>query len=465
MIASNDDTIGAISTPLGEGGIGIVRLSGKDALRIVERIFSSPKNKTLSDQESHCITYGRIHDPETGTSIDEVLVTIMKSPASYTREDVVEINCHGGMVPLRETFELVLRYGARMAEPGEFTKRAFLNGRIDLSQAEAVLDLIRAKSEESRRIALEQLQGGLSKKITELRDDIARVCAQAEVQIDFPEDEIEPASETHLRESTHRIEKELEDLGKTFREARFFREGLSTTIVGRPNVGKSSLLNSLLKRDRAIVTDIPGTTRDVLEEYLNIHGLPLRIMDTAGIRDVSDAAEREGVSRSLSSIEHADLVIALFDSSEPLNDQDLRVLDKIRARNALIVLNKSDLSYALNETETKRLRADPRRPVLHISATRGDGLDLLKTTIFESCLKDWKEEREGIVVSNLRHKTAIEHARSALTRARNVLTGNQPLEFLALEYRDALDHLGEIVGTVTADDILDMIFNDFCIGK
>ena len=465
MIASNDDTIGAISTPLGEGGIGIIRLSGRDAIHIAECIFSSPKDKTLSGQESHRIIYGRIHDPATGARIDEVLVTIMKSPSSYTREDVVEINCHGGMVPLRETFELVLRYGARMAEPGEFTRRAFLNGRIDLSQAEAVLDLIRAKTEESRRIALEQLQGGLSKKITELRDSLAQICAQAEAHIDFPEDEIEPASEKHLLESTVRIERELEDLLKTFREARFFREGLSTTIVGRPNVGKSSLLNSLLKRDRAIVTDMPGTTRDVIEEYLNIHGLPLRIMDTAGIRDVSDVAEREGVMRSLSSIEHADLVIALFDSSEPLNDQDLQVLDKIRGRNALIVLNKNDLACALDKADMKRLRADHHRPVVHISATGGNGLDTLKTSIFESCLKDWKEEREGIVVSNLRHKTAIEHARSALTRGRGLLTGNQPLEFLALEFRDALDHLGEIVGTVTADDILDMIFNDFCIGK
>jgi tRNA modification GTPase len=465
MIASNDDTIGAISTPLGEGGIGIVRLSGKDAVRIVERIFSSPKQKPLSGQKSHLITFGRIHDPETGTCIDEVLLTIMKSPASYTREDVVEINCHGGMVPLRETFELVLRYGARIAEPGEFTRRAFLNGRIDLSQAEAVLDLIRAKTDESRRIALEQLQGGLSKKITELRDELAQVCAQAEAQIDFPEDEIEPASETHLRELTHRIEKELEDLLKTFREARFFREGLSTTLAGRPNVGKSSLLNSLLKKDRAIVTDIPGTTRDVIEEYLNIHGLPLRIMDTAGIRDVSDTVEKEGVMRSLSSIEYADLVLAIFDSSEPLNDQDRLVLERIRGLHSLILLNKCDLPAGLNTADMEILRAASRGPMLHISATRGDGIEALKTAIFESCLTDWKEGREGAVVSNLRHKTAIEHTVSALKRARALLAGNQPFEFLALELRDALDHLGQIVGSVTTDDILDMIFSDFCIGK
>ena len=465
MFASNDDTIGAISTPLGEGGIGIIRLSGTEAIRIADHIFASPRHISLSDRESHRITYGKILDPETGKEVDEVLVTIMKSPSSYTREDVVEINCHGGMVALREAFSLVLRYGARMAEPGEFTRRAFLNGRIDLSQAEAVLDLIRAKTEESRRIALEQLRGGLSAKITELRDELARVCAQTEAHIDFPEDDIEPASEKQILETTGMIERELETLLKTFQEARFFREGLSTTIVGRPNVGKSSLLNALLKRDRAIVTDIPGTTRDVLEEYLNIHGLPLRIMDTAGIRDVSDIAEKEGVTRSLSSIAHADLVIALFDSSEPLSDQDLLVIDKISGRNALIVLNKCDLACALGDADMERLQKASPRPVLFISATRGDGLETLKTVIFESCLKDWKEEREGIVVSNLRHKTAIEHALAALRRARGLLAGNQPLEFLSLEFRDALDRLGQIVGAVTTDDVLEMIFNDFCIGK
>jgi tRNA modification GTPase len=319
-----DDTIAAISTPLGEGGIGIVRLSGKDSLQTAEKIFSSPKNKSLNDSKSHRVVYGYIKDPSTGKEIDEVLVTIMRSPCSYTKEDVVEINCHGGMIPLRKTLELVLKEGARLAEPGEFTKRAFINGRIDLSQAEAVLDLIRSKTDESRRIAIEQLQGGLSEKITALRDRLTEVCAHVEAYIDFPEDEIETASTKAVLESMKDIGRELHALLKTYDEARFFREGLSTAIVGSPNVGKSSLLNALLKKDRAIVTEYPGTTRDIIEEYLNINGLPLRIMDTAGIRDVQDIAEKEGVKRSLLSIENADIVIAMFDCSELLKKRILK---------------------------------------------------------------------------------------------------------------------------------------------
>src|SRR4030065_351152 len=295
---SIDDTIAAISSPLGEGGIGIVRLSGKDSIQIAEKIFSSPKNKTLKDSKSHRIIYGYIKDHLNDKEIDEVLVTIMRSPYSYTREDIVEINCHGGMVALRKTLELTLKQGARLAEPGEFTKRAFINGRIDLSQAEAVLDLIRSKTDESRRIAIEQLQGGLSEKITALRDRLTELCAHVEAYIDFPEDEIETASKKDMLETMKDIDRELQTFLKTYDEARCFREGLSTAIVGRPNVGKSSLLNALLKKDRAIVTEIPGTTRDVIEEYLNINGLPLRIMDTAGERRVEEVAENKGGGRS-----------------------------------------------------------------------------------------------------------------------------------------------------------------------
>ena len=281
-----DDTIAAISTPLGEGGIGIVRLSGKDSIRISDAIFHSPKNKTLAGSKSHRVLYGHIFDPQSGLNIDEVLITVMRAPHSYTREDIIEINCHGGMITLRKTLELVLQHGARLAEPGEFTKRAFLNGRLDLSRAEAVLDLIRSKTDESRRIALEQLQGGLFSKITSLRDGLTDICVRIEAHIDFPEDEIETASRQELSDAMRLVKNDLHSLLKTYEEAKFFREGLSTAIVGRPNVGKSSLLNALLQRDRAIVTEIPGTTRDVLEEYLNIKGLPLRIMDTAGIRQV-----------------------------------------------------------------------------------------------------------------------------------------------------------------------------------
>src|SRR4030066_971273 len=406
---TDDDTIAAISTPLGEGGIGIVRLSGKGSLQIAEKIFSSPVNKSLGNLKPNSIVYGHIRDPLTGQKVDEVLVTIMKSPHSYTKEDVVEINCHGEMITLRKTLELVLKQGARLAEPGEFTKRAFINGRIDLSQAEAVLDLVRSKTDESRRIAIEQLQGGLSEKTTSLRDRLTELCVHVEAHIDFPEDEIETVSTQAMLESMKDIGRELQILLKTYDEARFFREGLSTAIVGSPNVGKSSLLNALLKKDRAIVTEYPGTTRDVIEEYLNINGLPLRIMDTAGIRDVQNVAEKEGVKRSLQSIENADFVIAVFDSSEPFQDEDFEVIEKIKGKPLIIVvMNKCDLP-SVSDKSVIASRFSPRDVlILDISALCGTGLEELKYLIFSSSLKDLKEEKEGVLVTNLRHKIAIE---------------------------------------------------------
>jgi tRNA modification GTPase len=465
MFSNDDDTIAAISTPLGEGGIGIVRISGRSALTIAEKIFSSSRNKSLRDRHSFTLTRGYILDPLTRSKIDEVLISIMRSPRSYTKEDIVEINCHGGMISLRKILELVLKQGARLAEPGEFTKRAFLNGRIDLSQAEAVLDLIRSKTDESRRIAVEQLQGGLSEKVVSLRDRLTDICVNIEAYIDFPEDEIGTTSKKEMLSSMHEIDADLQKLVKTYDEARFFREGISTAIVGRPNVGKSSLLNALLQKDRAIVTEIPGTTRDVIEEYLNINGLPLRIMDTAGIREVHDVAETEGVKRSLKSIENADLVIAMFDQSEPLKDEDIEVAEKIRNKNVIITLNKCDLPTAIDENSLSSCIMNPASCILNISATRGDGIDELKDTILKSCLKNWRENREGVVVTNLRHRTAIESACESMGRAARSLTGNQPIEFIALEIRDSLDKLGEIVGAVTSEDILNKIFIDFCIGK
>jgi tRNA modification GTPase len=459
-----DDTIAAIATPLGEGGIGIVRLSGKEALRIADSVFRSPKGKTLAGSDSHQLLYGHIADPKSGAKIDEVLASVMKSPHSYTTEDVVEINCHSGMITLRKTLELVLQRGARLAEPGEFTKRAFLNGRIDLSQAEAVLDLIRSRTDESRRIAVDQLQGSLFAKITSLRDRLTDVCVHIEACIDFPEDEIETASQKNLLDTMGIVRDDLTGLLKTYDEARFFREGLQTAIVGRPNVGKSSLLNALLQKDRAIVTEIPGTTRDTLEEYLNIKGLPLRIMDTAGIRQVEDIAEKEGVRRSLKSIENADIVLAIFDGSEPLKEEDFEVIRKVKNKTAIYVLNKSDLPAVADQNSFSSFDLPPSS-FLRISATRGEGIEDLKDKVVSSSLKDWKEEREGVVVSNVRHKTSLEKAANSLEKAMDALTANQPLEIVALEMRASLDSLGEIVGAVTSEDILNRIFSDFCIGK
>lgn len=458
-----DDTIAAISTPPGEGGIGIVRLSGKDAFKIADRLFHSPKGKKISEVHSHRIVYGFVKDPLTNDTIDEVLVSVMRSPNTYTREDIVEINCHGGMLPLRKVLELVIREGARLAEPGEFTKRAFLNGRLDLSEAEAVIDLIRAKTDESGRIALEQLKGRLSEKILKLREALTQICTFVEAYIDFPEEEIEISSKKEMMESAGSILAELETLLKTYEEGRFFREGLGAAIVGRPNVGKSSLLNALLQKDRAIVTEMPGTTRDIIEEYLNINGLPLRIIDTAGIRESHDMAEREGVKRSLRAIEDADLVIAVVDGAQALHREDIEVLEKVKEKNAVIAINKSDIHGTDRELPSRLKPYSPR--IMNISATTGKGLDELKNMIFDSCLKNWKEQKEGIIITNLRHKIAIQAAHDSLGNALKSMETNQPLEITAIDLREALDRLGEIVGAVTTDDILNRIFSDFCIGK
>jgi tRNA modification GTPase len=464
------DTIAAISTPLGEGGIGIVRLSGRDAVSIVSKLFSSARNRRMEKIESHKLVHGFIKDPSTSAAVDEVLVTVMKAPHTYTREDVVEINCHGGLFPLRKVLELTLNYGARLAEPGEFTKRAFLNGRINLSQAEAVIDLINAKTEESARIALEQLSGGLSERIISLRDIISSICAHIEAYIDFPEEEIEKASLDGMLKEIKNARDDLSVLSGTFEEGRFFREGLKVAIVGRPNVGKSSLLNAFLKRDRAIVTDTPGTTRDILEEYLNIKGLPVRIMDTAGIRETHEMAEKEGVARSLKAIADADIVIGIIDGTSALHDEDLVVLDKIKDGTTVIAINKSDLPSTGDDLEM-RLR-EYSLDIVRISARTGAGLGELKDRIINSVSGRRRSgegrfsyENNGAIITNVRHKAAIDSAVGALDRAADNLKSALPLEVVAVEMRDALDKLGGIVGVVTTDDILNRIFSEFCIGK
>jgi tRNA modification GTPase len=457
----SDDTIAAISTPVGQGGIGIIRMSGPEAFSIADRIFRSGTPGTPSAAPSRRMLYGQITDPADEHMVDEVLLCVMRAPHSYTCEDVVEINCHGGMVSVRKILELVLRQGARLSAPGEFTKRAFLHGRIDLSQAEAVLDIINAKTEESMKIACEQLRGGLTGRLSELREQLIEISAFVEAYIDFPEDEIEAASKERIEKRLLETRHEIRRLSNTFNEARFFRDGLSVAIVGRPNVGKSSLLNTLLMKDRAIVTDLPGTTRDLIEDYLNIGGLPIRIMDTAGIRNSDEVIEQEGIRRSMQAIEQADFIIAMFDSSEPLRKEDLDLIALIRSKNAVMVFSKADLPCVVS---LENIMSEGRQ-YLHLSTVTGEGIDELKTVIFESNIPDWKEEREGVIVTNMRHKTALDSAAESLGRAAELLSRNEPLELFSIEMRDALNRIGEITGVISSDDILNKIFSSFCIGK
>jgi tRNA modification GTPase len=456
-----DDTIAAISTPIGQGGIGIVRISGPKSLAIAERIFRGRRPDTLPCAGSFTMHYGQIADPRNDGVVDEVILSVMRGPGSYTKEDIVEINCHGGMVSVRETLELVLSLGARMAEPGEFTKRAFLNGRISLNEAEAVLDLIAARTEESMRIAADQIRGVLSVRLAELKDRLVDICSFVEAHIDFPEEDFETKTFSEVLDRLHGIGHEMKKISATFQEARFFREGLSVAIVGRPNVGKSSLLNALLKKDRAIVTEFPGTTRDLIEEYLNIKGLPVRIIDTAGIRDSVEAVEKEGIRRSLDAMEKADFVIAVLDGSEALKGEDFEILARIRKKNSVIAINKTDLPVEISLAQI----ALSGRQYLHISAVAGRGLDELKSAIFDSNLGSWKEEREGVVVTNMRHKLALDKAAAAVGRAMGIIEKEQPLELFSVEMRDALDGIGEITGAVATEDILNKIFSEFCIGK
>ncbi len=449
------DTICAVSTPPGEGGIGIIRISGTEAIPIASRIFR-PKKDAAGFGSSHTLRYGLVVDPATGETVDEALVSVMLAPATYTREDVVEINCHGGMMPLWRTMGLLVAAGARQADPGEFTKRAFLNGRIDLAQAEAVMDVIRARTVLAQQAANEQLRGGLSLAVSALRNRLVSIVASVEAAIDFPEDVESPGVAT-LEGQVLRVLAMVEELLSSASFGRILREGCATAIVGRPNVGKSSLLNALLRQDRAIVTEVPGTTRDVLEEYLNISGVPLRILDTAGIRHSHDIVEQEGVRRSLAAIESADIVLLVLDGSQPLAPEDSRVLSSVAGKQVITVINKSDLPRKL---EAMRL---PAAQVM-VSCRTGAGLAELRTAVTNLVQKGTAAHEHGWAV-NQRHRTALEQAKSSLQNALGTIRSGLSPEFVAVDLRAALDSLGLIIGATYTEDILERIFNDFCIGK
>ncbi len=453
------DTICAVSTPPGEGGIGIIRMSGKDAISIGARVFTPRHdNNDFTRAATHTLHYGHIIDPGTGETVDEVLISVMRGPATYTREDVVEINCHGGMMPLWRTMGLLINAGARQAEPGEFTRRAFLRGRIDLAQAEAVMDIIRAKTDLSHRAANELLMGGLSTEVSNLRDRLVSLLASVEAGIDFPEEDLETESGTSLADEVSGIVTTIEGLLSSFAFGRILRDGFATAIVGRPNVGKSSLLNALLKQNRAIVTEIPGTTRDVLEEYLNVSGIPIRILDTAGIRHTNDTIEQEGVRRSLAAIESADIVLVVLDGSEKLKDEDQRVLKEVEGKSAIAVINKSDLPRKLEVLDRPRMQVS-------LSCRAGDGLDSLKRAVSDMVKQGTVRAREHAWAVNQRHKGALEQTMISLEKSLESINADLSPEFIAVDLRDALDSLGLIIGATYTEDILERIFNEFCIGK
>ena len=454
-----EDTICAIVTPQGIGGISVIRLSGRDAIDIASRLFHQKSGRPLSEAQTHTLHYGDIINLSSGEKIDEVLVSLMRSPHSFTCEDVVEVSCHGGPLVTSRILETFLKEGTRLAEPGEFTKRAFLNGRIDLAQAEAVIDIIRARTEEGMRCALWQLDGKLSNEINVLHDDMAGAIASLEAYIDFPEEELGVATEDLLGRVQSVITR-IDRLIEGYYRWRPFREGILTTIVGRTNVGKSSLLNTLIGEERAIVTPHPGTTRDIVDGMINIGGIPLRLLDTAGLRMARDLAEEEGIRRMYHTVEMAELILLVLDGSEALTEEDREIMGRTTGRKRVIVINKIDKGDRI----TKDLDIQ-NAPVVRISALKREGIEALKNTIRQSILGQEMRWEGEAVAGNLRHKAALEGARKELDNFFESVQQRRPLEIQALHLRGAVDLLGEITGTVTTEDILDRIFSEFCIGK
>lgn len=458
-----EDTIAAIATAVGEGGIGIIRLSGPDAIAAANSLFRGAKGHAAASQPSYRAAYGYIVDPATGQTVDEVLLLVMRAPHSYTREDVAEIHCHGGPMPLQRILGLVLAAGVRLAEPGEFTKRAFLNGRLDLSQAEAVVDVIRAKTDASLRMAVGHLAGAFSDKVRAFRQEILRLVAHLEAAIDFPEEDIEELAAKDVAAAADRLRAELDRLLATAQTGRILREGLATVIIGKPNVGKSSLLNALLGEKRAIVTAIPGTTRDIIEEYVNIGGIPLKVVDTAGIRETADVVERIGVAKAREALANADLVLLLLDASVPLAAEDKEVMNLLADRRAIVLVNKTDLPAAIDMDEVRRLARD--KPVVRISALEGTGVDELEKTIVDMVYTGQVSQAEGAFVNNVRHASLLRQARDSLAAALATIAAGMPPDCVVVDLRAAWEKLGEVTGETVGEDIIDQIFSQFCLGK
>ena len=457
------DTIAAISTAPGEGAIGIVRISGDLAISIASSIYQCG-TKQLEEQKTHTIHYGHIVDPKSGEIYDEVMVSVLRAPKTFTREDIVEINCHGGIVAINRVLQLVLRMGARLAEPGEFTKRAFLNGRIDLSQAEAVMDLIRAKTDKSMQLAMRQLDGQLSHLIQNLRQEILNTLAQVEVNIDYPEyDDVEEMTLQLLREKTQQVLQGIRALLNTASQGKILRDGLKTAIVGRPNVGKSSLLNVLLREEKAIVTDIAGTTRDTIEEYVNVRGVPLQLIDTAGIRETDDVVEKIGVERSRKALKEADFVLLLLNQSETLQEEDIRLLETTKGMKRIILFNKTDLPSKLSKEDIAPYANEEE--IVTTSMLNKEGIDQLEEKIAGYFFQGQMNERDATYLSNTRHIALLEKAEQALVEVQNGIEMEMPVDLIQIDFTRAWDLLGEITGDSVQDELLTQLFSQFCLGK
>lgn len=456
------DTITSISTPMGEGAIGIVRLSGPQAVEIADKLYKG--KHLLNDVPSHTINYGHIIDPESKEVVEEVMVSVLRAPKTFTREDIIEINCHGGILTINRVLELTMTYGARMAEPGEFTKRAFLNGRIDLSQAEAVMDFIRSKTDRASKVAMNQIEGRLSDLIKKQRQSILEILAQVEVNIDYPEyDDVEDATTEFLLEQSKEIKQEINRLLDTGAQGKIMREGLSTVIVGKPNVGKSSMLNNLIQDNKAIVTEVAGTTRDVLEEYVNVRGVPLRLVDTAGIRETEDIVEKIGVERSRKALSQADLILFVLNNNEALTQEDYTLYEVVKNEDVIVIVNKMDLEQNIDINEVKDMIGDT--PLIQTSMLKQEGIDELEIQIRDLFFGGEVQNQDMTYVSNSRHISLLKQARQAIQDAIDAAESGVPMDMVQIDLTRTWEILGEIIGETASDELIDQLFSQFCLGK
>ncbi len=457
-----EDTITAISTPIGVGGIGIVRISGSKSLDIARKLFRTKAGKKIKDYKNRYFYYGKIVDSE-GKTVDEVLMVIMLAPNSYTKEDIVEIHCHGGIVPLRQILKLTIQQGARLAQPGEFTKRAFLNGRIDLAQAEGIMDLICAKTETAAKASIQHMEGILSERIKNMRENLIDLLARIEVTIDYPEEDIEEIEAKRCIESLTYINKEIDRLLATADRGKLIRQGIKVVIVGKPNVGKSSLLNALLRENRAIVTDIPGTTRDIIEESLDINGVLVRILDTAGIRKAKDIIEDIGIKRSIQNMKEADLVLWVMDATRIIDKEDLEIAESIKEKKKIVILNKVDNHVIIDLNNVKEYIEGV--PVIRTSAILGQGISDVEKRIYDMVMSGKIQADDELMITNIRHQEALMRANEHIRDALDALKDNVALDLVSIDIRGACDALGTITGESVTEDLIDKIFSEFCLGK